>query len=75
LGSCKITNKIKSFLSSNEGNLSKSTPLMGSTKRANKTITHYLNMFVSNSTSYSEIIKDKSQRKMLAISFGYLFLQ
>jgi hypothetical protein len=25
-------------------------------------------MFVSNSTSYSEIIKDKSQRKILAIS-------
>jgi hypothetical protein len=41
--SCKkLPIKIKSFLSSNEGNLSKSTPLMGSTKRANKTITHYL---------------------------------
>jgi hypothetical protein len=38
----KLPIKIKSFLSSNEGNLSKSTPLMGSTKRANKTITHYL---------------------------------
>jgi hypothetical protein len=32
----------KKLFSSNEGNLSKSTPLMGSTKRANKTITHYL---------------------------------